>query len=226
MVGAAKGKITLYVDIVSPFAYLGYYFLRHSPIFENVQITYIPILLGGLMKLCNNKTPIEIRNKDRWIDAERLRWARQFHIPMSARFPAGFPKPTIQLQRFLTSVWMEDQGQRQPTLTRALDTLYAALWTDPTEGDIPDPACFARVLAPVLGRDVVDRHLARLGAAAVKNQLIANTDRAMGDGAFGLPWFQCENAKGQVEGFWGFDHLGQVVRFMELDGRGEVRALL
>ncbi|OAP55756.1 hypothetical protein AYL99_09908 [Fonsecaea erecta] len=223
MVG--KGKITLYVDIVSPFAYLGYYFLRHSPIFQNVQLTYVPILLGGLMKMCNNTTPLEIRNKDRWIEVERLRWARQFHIPMSESYPAGFPKPTIQLQRFLTSVWMENR-QQQSTLIRALDTLYAALWTEPNEADIADPKCFARVLTPVLGQDVVAKHVSRLGAPEVKQQLIANTDRAMSDGAFGLPWFQCENAKGQVEGFWGFDHLGQVVRFMELDEKAEVRALL
>ncbi|EXJ70742.1 uncharacterized protein A1O5_05732 [Cladophialophora psammophila CBS 110553] len=233
------GKITLYVDIVSPFAYLGYYFLRHSPIFRDVQITYVPILLGGLMKLCGNTSPIEIRNKDRWIGAERLRWARQFHVPMSEGFPRGFPKPTIQVQRFLTSVWMADndakaklerggqQGeQEQATLIRALDALYAALWTEPNESEIVDPAVFARVLAPVLGEDVVRMHMARLGNAEVKKQLVANTDRAMEDGAFGLPWFQCENAQGQAEGFWGFDHLGQVVRFMGLDGRGEVRALL
>ncbi|OAL23165.1 hypothetical protein AYO20_11033 [Fonsecaea nubica] len=231
MVGGTKGKITLYVDIVSPFAYLGYYFLRHSSIFHNVQITYIPILLGGLMKQCGNKTPIEIRNKDRWINVERLRWGRQFHIPMAEKLPAGFPKPTIQLQRFLTSVWMEDNdkatGQKQQdTFVRALDTLYAALWTDPTQGDIDEPNTFSRVLTPVLGQDVVARHMARMGAPEVKKQLIANTDQAFNDGAFGLPWFQCENAKGQVEGFWGFDHLGQVVRFMELDGQGEVKALL
>lgn len=50
-------------------------------------------------------------------------------------------------------------------------------------------------------------------------------------GAFGLPWFQCRNAEGTEEGFWGFDHLGQVVGFLGLDGeidggRGRVRALL
>ena len=43
----AKPKITLYVDIVSPFAYMGYYMLRHHPAFNpsKVSVTYIPIFL-------------------------------------------------------------------------------------------------------------------------------------------------------------------------------------
>ena len=177
------------------------------------------------MKACNNTAPIEIRNKDRWIGQERLRWARQFHIPMSESFPAGFPKPTIQVQRFLTSLWMEGT-QKQDVLVKALDRLYEALWTQESESEIADAKVFARVLGPVLGEDVVKRHLEKIGSAEVKKQLISNTDRALNDGAFGLPWFQCTNSRGEVEGFWGFDHLGQVVRFMELDGKGEVRALL
>jgi len=41
-------------------------------------------------------------------------------------------------------------------------------------------------------------------------------------GAFGIPWYECENEKGEKECFWGFDHLGQVVRFLDLDGSVEV----
>jgi 2-hydroxychromene-2-carboxylate isomerase len=196
---------------------------QNSPIFRPVQITYIPILLGGLMKACDNRAPIEIRNKGKWINVERLRWARQFHIPMSQDFPAGFPKPTLHLQRFLTALHMT----RPELLTKALDTLYAALWTEPNEADLPDPKVFGPVLAEVLGADVVKESLDKMGSAEVKKQLVENTDRALADGAFGLPWFQCENADGRVEGFWGFDHLGQVVRFLGLDGdKAEVRAML
>jgi 2-hydroxychromene-2-carboxylate isomerase len=54
----AKPKITLSVDIVSPFAYMAYYTTRHSPLLTNVDITYRPIFLGGLMKACDNRTPV------------------------------------------------------------------------------------------------------------------------------------------------------------------------
>jgi hypothetical protein len=35
-----------------------------------------------------------------------------------------------------------------------------------------------------------------------------NTDRALADGAFGLPWFVATNGEGKTETFWGVDHLG------------------
>lgn len=51
----------------------------------------------------------------------------------------------------------------------------------------------------------------------IKGLLASNTDRAFKSGAFGLPWFECTNTKGQTEGFWGIDHLGQVADFLGLD---------
>jgi len=205
-------------------------------------VTYVPILLGGLMKMCDNRAPIEIRNKGKWIDVERLRWARQFDIPMSKQFPKGFPKPTLHLQRFLAALELTteteakptDQKQRPETLIKALDTLYAALWTEPNEADLPDPKVFGPILEKALGPDLVSECMTKMSTPAVKKHLSTNTDRALDEGAFGLPWFQCTNTSDAVEGFWGFDHLGQVVRFLGLEqpatttgtGAGEVRALL
>lgn len=47
--------------------------------------------------------------------------------------------------------------------------------------------------------------------------MVENTDRAFANGAFGLPWMICVNADGKMEGFWGVDHLGQVVQFLGLE---------
>ena len=47
--------------------------------------------------------------------------------------------------------------------------------------------------------------------------LSANTDQAVTDGAFGLPWFVATNAKGETEGYWGFDHIGQVADHLGLE---------
>ncbi len=54
-------------------------------------------------------------------------------------------------------------------------------------------------------------------ATVGKKQLVKNTDRAFAEGAFGLPWMTCVNSKGETEGFWGVDHLGQVAQFLGLD---------
>jgi 2-hydroxychromene-2-carboxylate isomerase len=50
-----------------------------------------------------------------------------------------------------------------------------------------------------------------------KRLLVENTERAFAEGAFGLPWMTCVNADGRSEGFWGVDHLGQVVEFLGLE---------
>jgi 2-hydroxychromene-2-carboxylate isomerase len=51
----------------------------------------------------------------------------------------------------------------------------------------------------------------------VKELLAANTAKAVEDGAFGLPWFECTNVKGETQGHWGVDHLGFVVDFLGLE---------
>lgn len=48
-----------------------------------------------------------------------------------------------------------------------------------------------------------------------------NTEKAFAQGAFGLPWLICTNPVGETEGFWGVDHLGQVVEFLGLKKPGD-----
>jgi 2-hydroxychromene-2-carboxylate isomerase len=56
-----------------------------------------------------------------------------------------------------------------------------------------------------------------LAAGKAKIILAENTDRAFADGAFGLPWFACENDRGEREGFWGVDRLSAVLDFFGLE---------
>jgi hypothetical protein len=39
-----------------------------------------------------NRILINSLDKDKWIDKDRLRWARAFSIPMTAKLPDGFPE--------------------------------------------------------------------------------------------------------------------------------------
>jgi hypothetical protein len=50
-----------------------------------------------------------------------------------------------------------------------------------------------------------------------KALLRQNTDDAIASGAPGVPWIKATDAQGREEYFWGFDHLGQVVRFLGLE---------
>jgi 2-hydroxychromene-2-carboxylate isomerase len=55
-----------------------------------------------------------------------------------------------------------------------------------------------------------------MAGKAGKELLAKNTDLALADGAFGLPWFVATNEAGVKETFWGVDHLGQVTEHLGL----------
>ncbi|KAJ0419307.1 thioredoxin-like protein [Aspergillus carlsbadensis] len=208
----AAPKITLYYDIVSPFAHIAFHILRNSPTFSKCDLTFIPVFLGGLMSTCGNTPPIRIKNKDKWIDVERRRWARYFSVPMSEKTPEGFPQLTLGVQRALVAV-----SQKAPEkLAPATEAIWAEFWGK-GDGKATQPEVFIPILERVLGEAEAKAVVEAANGPEVKAQLSANTQQAYDSGAFGLPWFECTNSKGETESFWGIDHLGQVADFLELD---------
>lgn len=136
--------------------------------------------------------------------------------------PPNFPPNTLPTQRVLAGIEassssQSQQSQSQSAIIAALDALYKAYWVNGTP--VHEPAHLRSVLASPLegGEAAADKVLAAAQTAEVKQRLVQNTDQAFADGAFGLPWFTCTNSKGETEGFWGVDHLGQVVQFLGLD---------
>ncbi|EON65021.1 hypothetical protein W97_04256 [Coniosporium apollinis CBS 100218] len=215
-------KITFYVDIVSPFAYLAFYALNNFPVFAQCEITYIPIFLGGVMKACGNTPPLRIKNKAEWVGRERDRWAKKFNIPIMEGVPEGFPVNTITPQRALSLI-----AAHNPTALRsAIAACYDTFWV--RGKPIQDPAILAAALASVLGQSQAQEVMNEVGSQEARNLLSENTEEALREGAFGLPWIVATNPAGEKEAFWGFDHLAQVVDHLGLERprEGPWRALL
>ncbi|CAN8104352.1 unnamed protein product [Discula destructiva] len=214
-------KITLYVDVVSPFAYVAYHVFRHDPIFKKCQMTYIPIFLGGVMKQAGNTAPINIKNKDKWIMTERTRWARYFNVPIIAETPPNFPPLTLTVMRAVNAIsHLSDHEQTSPeaqrAIIKALDAFYDAYWV---QGQlITDKDVLSSVLGKVVDGDPAKvAKILEVASGEGKQMLLKNSDLAFAEGAFGLPWMVCENDRGEKEGFWGVDHLGCVLDFMGLE---------
>lgn len=233
-----KGHITFYVDIISPFGYLAYYILRNSPVFSSVTKTYIPVVLGGIHKQCGNTAPIFVKNKDKWINRERERWAKLFSIPLRADSPPGFPVSTINAGRALTALKMESGEDKEDLCAKVIDVFWAALWCPESkvlsdlkgkgldkdgEFDVKNAKVLEGLMASVVGSEVASKVIGRIAEKDVKDKLLKNTGEAFEAGAFGLPWYSCTNFKGETEGFWGFDHLGHVVRFLGLNEDGDMK---
>ncbi|CAD0081600.1 unnamed protein product [Aureobasidium vineae] len=215
---AQRPKLTLFVDIVSPFAYMAFHVLQRSQAFKQVEITYIPIFLGGVMKACNNRPPISITNKAAYIESDRKRWSKYANIPMGDHMPKDFPPMTLHVMRALAVV----EQQQPEKLQDSIAVLYKGMWVDGKT--VHKPEVFEAVLAEVLGKEGAKSVVEQSTKPEAKAKLQANTDLAFKEGAFGLPWFVATNKEGVTEKYWGFDHLGQVVEHLGLD-RGQAKEL-
>lgn len=160
-------------------------------------------------------------DKGDYIGLERTRWAKRFNIPMASKSPEPFPQLTLHTMRAMCAVSLLCPDR----LTDCFDALYAAFWIE--RQTISKPEVFGPVLAKVLGEAQAKKVLESAGGAEAKKLLSDNTELAVNEGAFGLPWFVATNAQGEKAGFWGFDHLGQVLEHLGLERNGDgYRAML
>lgn len=67
------------------------------------------------------------KDKDKWINTERERWARAFSVPMCNGMPPNFPPLTLHIMRALCAIQYRD-GESQDRLLKALDALFHEYW--------------------------------------------------------------------------------------------------
>lgn len=163
-----------------------------------------------------------ITDKDKWIMKERVRWARYFNVPIVDETPPNFPPLTLSAMRIICALGRATgQPQTSPAaqdvIVGALDAFYEAYWVQGRV--ITDKAVEADVLAKIIGAggSLEAAKVLESSGGQGKQVLLENTDLAIAEGAFGLPWMVCENDKGEKEGFWGCDHLGCVLEFLGIE---------
>ena len=74
-------KVDFYFDFASPNAYLSHKVMQSIKERTGAEINYIPVLLGGIFKLTNNKPPMEqffgVKNKNEYQNKWRARASRK-----------------------------------------------------------------------------------------------------------------------------------------------------
>ena len=90
------------------------------------------------MQACGNKAPIEIKNKAKWINLERQRWAEQFKIPILEGSPEPFPQLTVNPMRALCLV----QKQHPAALSDCFGAMWQAFWVEGREIRKPEVVSF------------------------------------------------------------------------------------
>ena len=175
-------KVEFMFDFGSPNAYLAALVVPDIEKRTGVKLDYVPVLLGGIFKLTNNRSPAEslagVKNKPEYAEIETQRFIRRYGITTFRRNPF-FPVNTLQLMRGAVAAQFE--GMFEPYCRAA----WHHMWEDPKKLDDPQVAREAFLSSNI----DYDSLSARAQGSDVKNRLIALTQNAVDRGAFGSPTF-------------------------------------
>jgi 2-hydroxychromene-2-carboxylate isomerase len=169
-------------DFGSPNAFLSHEAIPAIERRTGAKFEYVPILLGGIFKATNNRSPAEtlagVKNKREFHAVETERFIKRFGVKPYTWNPF-FPVNTLNLMRAAVA------AQFEGVFEKYIHAAFHHMWVEPKKMD--DPEVAANALASS-GLDAA-KLLARSQDADVKARLIENTQSAVERGAFGSPTF-------------------------------------
>ncbi len=175
-------KVEFHFDFGSPNAYLAHLVIPQIEQRTGAKFEYVPILLGGVFKLTNNRSPAEslqgIRNKPEYQELETQRFLRQHAIARFTRNPF-FPVNTLLIMRGAVAAQLEGCFERY------VDEVFHHMWAEPRKMDDPD---VVRAALQESGLSAAAL-LARVQQPEVKDRLLKNTQDSVARGTFGSPTF-------------------------------------
>ncbi len=185
-------------DFGSPNAYLCHKVIPRIEKRKSIRFDYLPVLLGGLFKLANNRSPMQafadIPSKMAY---ERLEMKRFITAHKLTQFKMNpfFPVNTLVIMRGAVA------AQRLSCMPAYVDAVYSAMWEQGL--NMAEPVVIGQVLKAA--QLDAERLMLEAQQPDVKDGLLASTQSAFDRGAFGSPTFFVGS-----EMFFGKDRLGQV----------------
>jgi 2-hydroxychromene-2-carboxylate isomerase len=169
-------------DFGSPNAFLSHEAIPAIEQRTGVKFEYVPILLGGIFKATNNRSPAEtlagVKNKPAFQALETERFVKRFGVKPYVWNPF-FPVNTLNLMRAAVA------AQFERVFEKYVEAAFHHMWVEPKKMD--DPEVAAKALSSS-GLDA-EKLFARAQDPDVKAKLIENTQSAVERGAFGSPTF-------------------------------------
>jgi len=175
-------RVEFHFDFGSPNAYLAHLVIPEIERRTGAQFEYVPILLGGVFKLTNNRSPAEkmagIKNRLEYEQLELKRFIRRHGISQFTWNPF-FPVNTLMIMRGAIAAQLEG------VMKRYVDEMFRHMWAEPK--DMNDPEV-VRAALEASGFDA-GRLLVRTQEPEVKDRLLRNTEGSVARGTFGSPSF-------------------------------------
>lgn len=191
-------KLEFHFDFGSPNTYYCHRVIPEIESRTGAKFDYVPILLGGVFKTTNNKSPMEalagIKNKSEYNAIETARFVSK-HKLGDFKFNPNFPINTILLMRGAVYAIKNGLGDRY------IEAMYQCMWEQAL--NMSDPAVVTAALkaAGLPAQDII------AGAAdpEIKQALIDNTMASVERGSFGSPTFYIDD-----EIYFGKDKLVEI----------------
>jgi 2-hydroxychromene-2-carboxylate isomerase len=158
-------NVEFHFDFGSPNAYLAHLIVPQIEQRTGVKFKYVPVLLGGVFKLTNNRSPavsmLGIKNRLEYEELERRRFVRHHNITRFTWNPF-FIVNTLFIMRGAIAAEIEGVFERY------VDEVFRHMWAEPKKMDDPEVVRAAleesgfdasALLARVREPDVKDRLL-------------------------------------------------------------------
>ena len=177
-----SGQVEFLYDFGSPNAYFCHAVIPGIEARAGITFGYKPILLGGLFKLTNNRSPVtafaEVKNKLEYQRIEIRRFVKKHGLAKFKMNP-HFPVNTLHIMRGAVA------AQRLGVAQVYIKAMFAGVWEEGLKLDDPE------VIGAALAKAGLDARalMALSQEQSVKDELAANTQAAFERGAFGAPTF-------------------------------------
>jgi 2-hydroxychromene-2-carboxylate isomerase len=183
-------RVTLFTDVISPYAWLAMVHLDRLD--TRPEVTIKPILFAGLLNHWGHKGPAEIPEK-KTFTFRYVKWiADRQNVDLN--LPPHHPFNPLRALRLAISL-----GATHDVMMK----LFRAIWVD---GNLPDDEAGWSAIKSALNCADGDE---RIADPDVKAALLTNGDDAIALGVFGVPTFCVDE-----ELFWGADAMDMMQDYL------------
>jgi len=175
-------RVEFHFDFGSPNTYMSHRVIPGIEQRTGATFVYVPVLLGGVFKATNNKSPMEwnkgVLNKSEYGQIEMQRFIRR-HGLTDYRMNEHFPINTVMIMRGALV------AERDGFFADYVEAVYQSMWEKSM--NMGDPAVvMSELKAAGLDADAIAEGIQD---PAIKQKLIDNTAASVARGAFGSPTF-------------------------------------
>jgi len=206
-------------DIICPYAYLASLQIEHIAKQCHAELEFVPVLLGGIYQA--NRAPqgkdgsasqpmSDAKRKIIERDLLRMAWRNNVVAPLKGwdvikKKRDHFRRVSLPAMRILSAA----EGEDRRHLTHLF---YSAFWQDGK--DISEDTILRKIVMSYYKKETVSDHLMGYSKEA-SNKLREATEKAVLDGAFGVPTFFIQQSLTcQQQLVFGFDRLFLVARLL------------